>query len=189
MGRLINVGCGNNVLKDFENFDMFDDVQGVKKLDMNQLPLPFESSSVSVIYAFHVLEHLYIPIYEVMKEFHRVLEEGGVLVVKLPINLNIVTHQKSRFNIYYFNEIVENPVGSSILVRSESSFQSVKMYRVLYVKKVRNVSNVLFHHRLGSQSDVITNIHLRNVLSVRFMFHKLYDLFFNGEIEWRLQKV
>jgi SAM-dependent methyltransferase len=48
-------------------------------------PLPFEDSRISVIYASHLLEHLYLEeAKHFLKECYRVLEPGGILRMVVP---------------------------------------------------------------------------------------------------------
>ena len=80
----LHLGCGKKFIPGFIHidalrYDHIDYCQQVSKLDN------FSSSSVSLIYACHVLEHFSRWKYkEVLKEWHRVLEPGGVLRLSVP---------------------------------------------------------------------------------------------------------
>jgi SAM-dependent methyltransferase len=54
------------------------------KHDLDQHPWPFTSSSVTIIKAHHVLEHLRRPI-QALNEAHRILKPDGILDLRLPI--------------------------------------------------------------------------------------------------------
>jgi hypothetical protein len=79
----LHIGCGNVRLKGYVNIDMrqtpaTDYVTNFKKL-------PCKGNSVAIIETYHVIEH--IPFSEVelvIKEWYRVLSQGGKLVVECP---------------------------------------------------------------------------------------------------------
>ncbi len=64
----LNLGCGEEVLDGWENYDLYSEDKRVKKLDLTKLPLPFEDNSVDAIRLFHVLEHLDVVPYLFMME-------------------------------------------------------------------------------------------------------------------------
>lgn len=55
----------------------------VVTLDRNKSELPFKSEEFDIIVTFYSLEHIY-PISPYLKELHRVLREGGMLVGAIP---------------------------------------------------------------------------------------------------------
>lgn len=74
LGGGINPRAGCDI-----NIDMED---GNLKHDLNEgIPLP--DNSVGVIYASHILEHLYDK-HKIMKEIHRVLADGGWAFIQVP---------------------------------------------------------------------------------------------------------
>jgi SAM-dependent methyltransferase len=80
----VNLGCGNKPLPGFVNLDLLD-VPGVDVVADVSGPLPFETGSVDLLYASHVLEHLpHNRIPSVLKEWRRVLAPGGRLLVAVP---------------------------------------------------------------------------------------------------------
>lgn len=84
MEKRLHIGCGKRYIPGFIHVDIrklphVDYVASADKLDM------FEDNSVDLIYACHVLEHLKRDeIWEVLKEWHRVLKPGGILRVPVP---------------------------------------------------------------------------------------------------------
>lgn len=80
----LNLGCGDKILEGYENFDMFPSDCRVKKLDLNRLPLPFGDGVADEIILCHVLEHLTVHPYDVIRECYRILKSDGVLRVSLP---------------------------------------------------------------------------------------------------------
>ena len=175
-------------MEGWENYDLYPEDGRVKYLDMNKLPYPFKDSSVDEILCSHILEHLYIPIYEIMKELHRILKPKGILTIKLPINCNIVEHQKDRFNVFYFNALLENPVGEFI-IREKSSFQNKPLFRLLYLEKHCNLYNVIFKKQLGGGVSGNIKGYKKDITFLKFLPHRIYDLLFNGEIIWVMEAV
>lgn len=106
--RKLNLGCGHEVLEDWENYDLYSDNPQVKKLDLNILPLPFENDSIDKIRINHVLEHLIIHPYDMMKELHRILKPNGELYIGLPGYSHILTHMRGFHPICYMDEITSD---------------------------------------------------------------------------------
>lgn len=74
--RKLNLGCGGNLLTDWENHDM--DVDITK-------PLPYQDNSIDFIFAEHVVEHTDSPTaLRFFDECHRILKQGGVARIAVP---------------------------------------------------------------------------------------------------------
>lgn len=110
--RKLHIGCGLNFQPDWINLDgswnarlaKFPKIKKLarviklvpqKQLDIDWSPdilihdvrgkLPFEDSSISVVYASHLLEHLYLEeAKKLLRECYRVLGQGGVLRMMVP---------------------------------------------------------------------------------------------------------
>lgn len=80
----LHIGCGERYIPGFIHIDVrqlphVDYVTSADKLDM------FEDSSVDLVYACHILEHFRRnQIYDVLREWHRVLKHGGILRIAVP---------------------------------------------------------------------------------------------------------
>ncbi len=79
----LNLGCGRRVMVGAYGVDRVA-LPGVDVVaDFDGAPLPFASSTVDLIYAYHVLEHLR-DLARVMEEIHRVCRDGARVVVEVP---------------------------------------------------------------------------------------------------------
>ena len=84
--KILDAGCGTNRFKEYAkdeeaigmdlNSSKADMVSDVQKL-------PFKDNTFDGVLCLHVLEHLLYPLIAV-KEFHRVLRQGGILICVCP---------------------------------------------------------------------------------------------------------
>lgn len=92
--KIVDVGCGvgRHIKLMPHNSVGIDVVMPPKDLtlnyniisyDLNIGGLPFHDNSIDVLFSSHVIEHLRSP-YDALKEFHRVLKRGGVLLIGVP---------------------------------------------------------------------------------------------------------
>lgn len=79
----LNLGCGQYCKEDYLNLDVDPNTKADLIHDLNCFPYPFKDNQFSLIEADHVLEHLERPI-TVMKELHRILKPGGVIIIRVP---------------------------------------------------------------------------------------------------------
>jgi predicted SAM-dependent methyltransferase len=78
----LHLGCGDMILPDFVNCDLYDEHAQVK-CDVRKLP--YEDDTVDVIYNAHVIEHFdYFAAFDLIKEWRRVLKPGGLLAIETP---------------------------------------------------------------------------------------------------------
>jgi SAM-dependent methyltransferase len=93
MMDVLNIGCGNRIVKGAIHLDLTKHRPEVDMVhDLNILPWPFEDASFDKIIALAVLEHLDIDLVKSLNECHRILRPGGQVVLKLPL--------QSGFNAY-----------------------------------------------------------------------------------------
>ena len=82
--KLVNLGCGNHFHTDWINLDKNPLSRGVKRADVAGR-LPFEDSSVDVVYSSHVVEHLESgDALAMLRESHRILKDRGVIRIVTP---------------------------------------------------------------------------------------------------------
>lgn len=80
-GKLVDIGPGDSKPEGYTGLGYGD--QADIKHNLDECPWPIESSSVSVLRANHVLEHLENPV-AIMKEIYRVLKPGGKAIITVP---------------------------------------------------------------------------------------------------------
>lgn len=83
----INVGCGSRVLDGWVNCDIVRDPKAPRDPEIlcDAKSIPLEDGCASTIMAIHVFEHFYRwEIEGVIREWCRLLEPGGLLIIELP---------------------------------------------------------------------------------------------------------
>lgn len=79
----LNLGCGNDIKKEYVNIDLFSESPDVVKMDIRQLDLP--DNSVDLILASDVFEHFsHRETLSLLKEWNRVLKEGAEIIIRCP---------------------------------------------------------------------------------------------------------
>jgi len=81
---ILNLGCGKTRIPNSLGVDIRkigDYVDIIHNLDV--LPYPFKSRSVSEIHLYHVLEHIHEPLKK-MEELYRILKLGGIVYLRVP---------------------------------------------------------------------------------------------------------
>lgn len=98
----LNLGCGEKILDGFINVDFYQKDKRILKIDLNKLPLPFNSNTFDLIYIHHTLEHVLYP-YELIMDCNRILKDGGILNITVPSFGNSLTHQRWYHTLTYFH--------------------------------------------------------------------------------------
>lgn len=75
-GKIINVGCGNKIIKNAVGIDY-------PEWDADKEPLPFKDNSIAGIHCYHFLEHIKDPV-NMLLDFQRVLICDGVVNIVVP---------------------------------------------------------------------------------------------------------
>jgi SAM-dependent methyltransferase len=83
----INIGCGaTNMGEGWKHLDQHHYPHITHYVDLEKVgkkPLSFESDSVDVLYASHVLEHI-TNLLPLMEELYRIAKEGAVFIITVP---------------------------------------------------------------------------------------------------------
>ena len=83
----LNLGCGPNKIDGFVNIDKSPACDPDRVIDLEELPWPFASDSVSEVAMIHVLEHLGADtdtFLGIMKELYRVCRPGAPITIVVP---------------------------------------------------------------------------------------------------------
>jgi SAM-dependent methyltransferase len=131
----LNLGCGSDIRAGWINLDRtaLPSVDVVH--DLNQLPLPFESSSFDQVAARDVLEHVeYVPL---LRDICRVLRSGGRLDIQVPhftaANNFIDPTHRHRFSIRTFEFFVpDSEFGRDYYF--DFSFHAIAVRRIRFLK-------------------------------------------------------
>jgi len=82
--KLLNLGCGNRYHPDWINLDFSSRNEHIQSHNLYK-PLPFDDSSIDVVYSSHVLEHFskdFAP--KFLSECYRVLKTNGIIRIVIP---------------------------------------------------------------------------------------------------------
>ncbi|MCK4589132.1 MAG: class I SAM-dependent methyltransferase [Nanoarchaeota archaeon] len=80
----LNLGCGKDYRPGFINVDNSPFVKKDVEHNLDQYPFPFKNSSVDLILAMAVIEHL-SDMKSFLEEVHRILKPGGKLRFRVPL--------------------------------------------------------------------------------------------------------
>lgn len=104
MEKKLNLGCGKDVLKGWENYDKYPVNEHVKYINLNEFPLPFPDNFADEIKLSHVVEHI---VYrkEFMMEISRILKPNGKVFVVLPcfnpsLDHKSILHIRQTWNLF-----------------------------------------------------------------------------------------
>jgi len=148
----LNLGCGEKLLEGYINCDFYQK-NADKKVDLNKLPLPFESNSIDEIILRHVLEHTEHQ-YELILECHRILKPKGKLIVALPPHLTNLQHKTFYHNIQYFEDVVKKKKTNRDSEKQLFNLISFKRNRSIlhpyvFIKKIKRfysyINSLLFN--------------------------------------------
>lgn len=107
----INLGCSDKIMPGWINVDCRQ-LPGVDQvIDINAIPWPWKTNSISEILMSHVLEHLDDPI-AAIREIHRVLKPGGRITVYVPHYKGSLAYHpghKHRFSALWFYALKDSP--------------------------------------------------------------------------------
>ncbi len=96
----IHICSSKKILKNYDNVDLDENANAKYKIDARNLDL-FDDNSVDEIYASHILEHFQrYEIFDVLKEWNRILKVGGILRIAVPDFNSCVNVYNKNHNIF-----------------------------------------------------------------------------------------
>jgi predicted SAM-dependent methyltransferase len=110
--KKLNLGCGNDIRKGFDNFDKYPVEPCVEYVDLECLPLPFPDGSYDYILLNHVFEHITVNQYSFLREMSRILRPGGKLEISVPVNHICMEHEHVFFVWDYFDKVKTQCYGN-----------------------------------------------------------------------------
>jgi len=114
--KKLNLGCGISKKIDYINVDILESLKPDIVYNLESFPYPFKAESFDLIEANHILEHLSEP-FEVMKELHRIVKKGGIIIIRVPHFSRALTHPQHKrgfdvsFPYYFDNKYLGNYTG------------------------------------------------------------------------------
>src|SRR6266496_4836845 len=136
----LNIGASQTYIPGFTNIDISNKAN--ISLDLSKDSLPFEDSSVDLVFSYHTLEHVPDYLFS-LSEIHRVLKHGGHFLVGLPYvtltEYNLVNpYHLHNFNEYSFDFFDPTKLKSSaaesnpiLFKKIFHRFEYIGMFRVL----------------------------------------------------------
>lgn len=95
--------------------------------DLNR-DVPVESSSFGAIFCSHVLEHVDAPI-NLLRECRRILTTGGILVLGLPIETNLVNRVRGdRYFLHHPGHLYSFSLENIQVLLAKSGFHAERFY-------------------------------------------------------------
>ncbi len=103
--KKLNIGCGKDIKKGFVNLDRAQ-LPGVDVVCDIEKDLPFKNKEFEYVLCQDVLEHM-SDSGRLMREMHRILNDGGVLEVRVPhfssVNNYVDVTHKRMFSVFSFD--------------------------------------------------------------------------------------
>lgn len=135
--KILDIGCGNNKIKDAVGLDIDRNTQADIIWDLNKYPYPIEDGKFDKIYAKHIIEHVDDPI-AFLKEAYRITKQGGTCFLETPHFSCYVAYSepqhKRYFSYFMIDEILKKAPFK--LIRREITFY--KTFRFFGIKYLAN---------------------------------------------------
>lgn len=158
--KKLNLGSGEFPKEGFINVDYYSISRPDVEHDLSKFPYPFENNYFSWVESDHCLEHLPNP-FAVMKEIHRISENGATVIIKVPHFSRGFTHaeHKSGFDVtfpYYFNKTFK---GGFQGIEYDCKTIKLTWFAQPYLKKtVLSKTQYFLAYGLGILFDFLANL-------------------------------
>ena len=191
---ILDIGCGNNKVKDSIGMDIVDLDQVDLVHDILKTPYPFKNESCKKIYLRHVIEHFTIEdIKIVLSECYRILSKDGILMISVPHAFSLaaytdVTHK--TFFTFNSGKFFDNNHSKSYYNEDSSfNYKLIKIdctvcwfdWKSRYFKKVdiflsklvkRKLLNALKKYYEPSLADRIVRKNSYQFVEIKWIFRK-----------------
>lgn len=127
--RRLNIGAGISKIPNFINVDISERADVI--IDIGSQPLPFETSSIDLIFSYHTLEHIPNYLYA-LSEIYRVLRNGGIFLVGLPYVTLTEYHLVNPYHLHDFNEYSFDFFDPKKLKGSAAEKSDVRFYKIFH---------------------------------------------------------
>lgn len=161
MSLKLNLGCGPKILDGFINCDIASSDERVIKIDLNKLPLKWETDTVDFILMEHCFEHLDVNHVDFMRECWRILVPSGKIKIVVPCCMNIVSHKKTVFTPNYFNPLFINHKETYLDFCYEIiSFKHINYHGLLndFIEKFPSLRN-MFPYLINGEYEWLMKTH------------------------------
>ena len=141
----LNIGCGNDVKKEYVNLDSVKQ-PGIDVVhDLEKFPWPFKGNTFEEVYASHILEHV-DDLLKTMKEIHRICKNGAKIIIRGPhfscgVSYRDPTHK--RFFSYFTFEHFCSP--KEYYARKESNLFRIKNRKLNFTRYAYPFLNKIFN--------------------------------------------
>lgn len=132
--RRVNLGCGRDILPDWDNYDKYPIDGGVNFIDLEKR-LPFDDNSIDYVKLSHVIEHIINREY-LLRDIARVLKPGGILFLTAPYWSNTVDHHVQCLNPTFFHKFWEKPKGFMTGDTDMDLYNLLRIKRTLWFKRL-----------------------------------------------------
>lgn len=127
MKTKLNLGCGNDIMKDYVNLD-FHKLEGVDVIhDLSKFPYPFKNDYFKEILCNAVIELIDANFIKIMEELHRISKPGAIIKIRSPCFPNpcsvLDPHTKKFMAYNTFDTFIE---GASYNYYSKATFRMKK---------------------------------------------------------------
>lgn len=167
--KILDAGCGTGLLakklKSFGNtwgIDISSEAikyakkRGIKTKNASVNKLPFKKNSFDLVVSLDVLYHKQVNDTKALKEFHRVLKPGGLVIIRVPANkwlhLNHDKHVHTRQR-YSIHEIEKKIITSGFQI-NKVSYVNMILLPLAIIKQ--------FIESIVSKNDVYSGVNYEN---------------------------
>jgi SAM-dependent methyltransferase len=155
----LNLGCGAFKKSGFINVDVDPRRDPEVVHDLDKFPYPFPSSQFSLVEAEHVLEHLEHP-FQVMTELHRIMKDGGLLIIKVPHFSRGFTHADHKRGFDLAFPLYFDPRTEAFFIGTHFELEAVRLTWFAQPQLKRTVLGpIMFNiaRVIGASIDFVAN--------------------------------